>query len=55
MCSSLRDDLGGTQSIRPNSSATFVDIYKVPANASTVDIQFSWDTLTFPAGSVAIK
>lgn len=55
VCSSLRQDLHGTQAIAPNSSATFVDVYKVPASVNAVDVQFSWDTLTLPAGSVAIK
>jgi hypothetical protein len=55
VCSSLRQDLHGTQDIAPNASTTFVDVYKVPASVNSVDVQFSWDTLTLPAGSVAIK
>ena len=55
VCSSLRQDLHGTQAIAANASATFVDVYKVPASVNAVDVQFSWDTLTLPAGSVAIK
>lgn len=55
ICSSLRQDLGGPQSIAANAGLTFVDVYKVPASVSSVDVRFSWDTLSFPAGDVAIK
>jgi outer membrane protein OmpA-like peptidoglycan-associated protein len=55
MCSSLRLDFHGTQSVSQSNSATFVDIYKPPTSVSSVVARFSWDTLTFSAGNVAIK
>ncbi|MDN3356889.1 OmpA family protein [Actinomadura sp. DC4] len=54
VCSSLRQDLHGTQAVAPGAGATFVDVYKVPASVRAVDVQFSWDTLTLPAGNVTV-
>lgn len=56
MCNTMNIDSHGAQTLKPNGSATFADVYKMPAGVGTVDVQFAWlGSPIPPAAGVPVK
>jgi outer membrane protein OmpA-like peptidoglycan-associated protein len=55
VCSSTSEAVFATQTLRPNGSATYSDVYKPPATVSEVDVQISWFAETVDVGDVPVR
>ena len=56
ICNTMNVDSHGTQTLGPNTSATFADVYKMPAGVTSADIKFSWlGSPVPPAAGVPVK
>lgn len=55
VCSSTSAAVHTTQTLKPNASVTYSDVYKPPATLSTMDVQISWFAETVDVGSVPVR
>lgn len=53
-CSSTSEAVFAVQTLKPNASATYSDVYKPPASIGTVDVQISWFAEKVDVGNVPV-
>ncbi|MGH3377181.1 MAG: OmpA family protein, partial [Actinoallomurus sp.] len=54
VCSSTSEAVYATQTLKPNASVTYSDVYKPPATIGKVDVRISWFAETVDVGSVPV-
>lgn len=54
VCSSTSEAAYAVQTLRPNASVTYSDVYKPPATIGTVDVQISWFAEKVDVGNVPV-
>lgn len=55
VCSSTSEAAYAVQTVRPDASATYSDVYQPPATVSRADVQISWYGLKVDVGSVPVR
>jgi outer membrane protein OmpA-like peptidoglycan-associated protein len=54
VCSSTSEAVFATQTLKPNASVTYSDVYKPPTTISKLDVQISWFAEKVDVGSVPV-